>query len=94
MPRSSQSRRREARDRSNGTLQAAATVWAAALELPDGFTHPTPGELTEDELAAQVTRAEACAAELDRMLHAGREPVPRAGHTCLLVDDVLHLRHA
>jgi predicted phosphoribosyltransferase len=48
-----------------------------------------PGGLTEDELAAQVQRAEAKAAELDRTLHAAREPVPLAGRTCLLVDDGL-----
>ena len=48
-----------------------------------------PGGLTEAELAAQVERAEASAAELDRTLHAGREPIPLAGRTCLLVDDGL-----
>ena len=48
-----------------------------------------PGGLAEAELAAQIERAEARAAELDRTLHAGREPVPLAGRTCLLVDDGL-----
>jgi predicted phosphoribosyltransferase len=49
-----------------------------------------PGGLTEAELAEQVERAEARAAELDRALHTGRrEPIPLAGRTCLLVDDGL-----
>lgn len=45
--------------------------------------------LGEEELAAQVEAAKARAAELDRTLHAGREPVPLAGRPCLLVDDGL-----
>ncbi len=48
-----------------------------------------PGGLSEAELAAQIERAEARAAELDRTLHAGREPVSLAGSTCVLVDDGL-----
>ena len=48
-----------------------------------------PGGLTEEELAVQIARAEANAAELDRTLHAGREPIPLTGRTCLLVDDGL-----
>lgn len=48
-----------------------------------------PGGLTDEDLAAQVERAEARAAELDRALHDGREPIPLAGRTCLLVDDGL-----
>ena len=38
-----------------------------------------PGGLSEAELAAQIERAEARAAELDRTLHAGREPVRSPG---------------
>jgi len=48
-----------------------------------------PGGLTERELAAQIEAAEARAAQLDRALHEGHEPIPLAGRTCLLVDDGL-----
>jgi putative phosphoribosyl transferase len=48
-----------------------------------------PGGLTERELAAQIESAEARAGELDRTLHAGHDPIPLAGRTCLLVDDGL-----
>ncbi len=48
-----------------------------------------PGGLGEAELARQVDAALARAAELDRTLHAGREPVPLAGRSCLLIDDGL-----
>ncbi len=41
--------------------------------------------LTADALAAAQDDAE----ELDRTLHAGREPVPLDGRTCILVDDGL-----
>ena len=47
------------------------------------------GGLTEGELAAQIDRAQARAAELDLTLHSGHEPIPLAGRTCLLVDDGL-----
>ena len=48
-----------------------------------------PGGLKERELAAQIEAAEARAAQLDRALHEGHEPIPLAGRTCLLVDDGL-----
>ena len=49
-----------------------------------------PGGLSEAELAAQIERAEARAAEASTAhSHAGREPVSLAGSTCVLVDDGL-----
>ncbi len=64
--------------------------YALGAVAPGGSVYVRdPGGLTEAELATQVEAAEARAAELDRTLHAGREPIPLAGRTCLLVDDGL-----
>jgi len=60
-----------------------------AVAPGDGVYVRDPGGLTPRELAAQVDRAQARAAELDLTLHAEHEPVPLAGRTCLLVDDGL-----
>jgi len=58
-------------------LGAVAPGGVAYLRDADG--------LTDRELAAARARAD----ELDRALHAGREPVPLDGRTCILVDDGL-----
>ena len=60
-----------------------------AVAPGDGVYVRDPGGLTPRELAAQVDRAQARAAELDLTLHADHPPVPLAGRTCLLVDDGL-----
>jgi predicted phosphoribosyltransferase len=60
-----------------------------AVAPGDGVYVRDPGGLGEDDLAVQIERAKARAAELDLALHTGREPVPLEGRTCLLVDDGL-----